>query len=310
MLVKSARVCSLLIYVALTAVLGCRPSGSVGYGVGPSDTVPVVATYSILADWVHRVGGDRVRVTTLVGVGGDTHTYEPTPQDSVALTKAAIVFENGLEYEGWLDDLFQSSRSQARRVAVTRDISPRRQRCQCHDSECDPHVWHSIGNAISMVGVIADELSQADPDHAADYRRRAQEYTLELKELDSEIRQYVDSIPQQNRTLVVGHNSFGYFADDYGFQVLSLLDSFSSEATDPSAMKLGSLIRRIRELELPSIFAENTLDAKLTEQVAREAGVGVVAALYTDALGPADSPAATYVSMMRHNAKTIAESLR
>jgi len=273
------------------------------------ERIPVVATYSILGEWVQRVGGDRLQVTTLVGVDGDPHTYEPTPQDSVVLSKAFMIFENGLQFEGWLESLCESSQTRAVRVVAARNVTPREQSCACHGTERDPHVWHSIKHAMSMVEVIGEELAAFDLAHAKEYRARAATYISELEALDVEIRQQVEAIPEESRRLVTAHDSFGYFAQDYGFKVVSLLDSFTSEAADPSAMKLASVVRQVREQKVPVIFSENTLSDKLAETVAREAGVQFVASLYTDALGPEDSPGSDYVGMMRHNAKTITESL-
>jgi zinc/manganese transport system substrate-binding protein len=300
----------LIVTLGTSLLLGCGKADSSTISIRPDQPFSVVATYSILGDWVQRVGGDRVQVTTLVGIGGDPHTYEPSPQDSVSLLKASLVFENGLEFEGWLDELYQSSGSKAGRVAVAREIKPREEKCACHGSENDPHVWQSLRHAVTMVEVIAQELSQLDPTFASDYRQRAEQYIDQLRSLDSEIRSQVQSIPQQRRKLVLTHNSFGYFADDYGFEVFSLLDSFSSEASDPSAMRLAAIINKVKEQAVPAIFAESTVNPKLSHQVAREAGISVVAPLYTDALGAANSPASDYLSMMRFNAKTITESLR
>lgn len=272
--------------------------------------IPVVATYSILADWVKQIGGEYVVVTTLVPADGDPHTFEPTPQDGLALQRSMLIFENGLHFESWMDDLYEASGTQAVRVSVARDITPRKQFCACHGTDEDPHVFHSVRHAITMVQVIAKELAIVAPEHAERFQERAQTYVSELESLDSEIQQLVESVPENQRTLVTTHNTFGYFADDYGFEVLSVLDSFTSEASDPSALKIGSMIRRIKELKIPAIFAESTMNSKLIQQVAQEAEVNVVHSMYTDALGPLDSAAGTYVGMMRTNAKKIAESLR
>ncbi len=298
----------------LTGLAGCNRSQNTltePLDLSSIERVPVVVTYSILADWVERVGGDRVDVTTLVGPDGDTHSYEPVPRDAVAISKAAILFENGLGFEDWLGGLYDSSQTRAVRVAVASNIAPRKHRCACcANSDTDPHVWHSVKNAILMVGVIADQLAALDSTHADGYRQRAQEYIGQLQRLDAEIREQVESIPEERRRLVTSHDSFGYFAAEYGFHVVSLLDSFTSEASDPSAVKLVSVVRKVREHQVPAIFSENMLTSKLTETVAREAGVETIARLYTDALGPADSEAADYCGMMRANTQTIVQSLK
>lgn len=302
--------------ILLICACGCQP-GDRGNVDGSTDPQPlhVVATYSILGDWVQQVGGDRIQLSVLVGPGGDAHTYEPTPQDVVTLSQASIVFENGLEFETWLDKLFTASQSKARRCVVTTGIEPRSIPADevsgdGHVHEVDPHVWHSPSHAISMVNAIAKALAEADPQHADQYRQRADAYLKELEQLELEIKQHVNTIPEHLRKLVTTHDTFGYFADDYGFEVLSVLGSASSEASDPSAAEVAAVIARVQELKIPAVFAENILNPRLTQQVAREAGVKLVATLYTDALGEPGSPGETYLDMMRFNIKTIAESLR
>lgn len=270
----------------------------------------VVATYSILGDWVQKIGGDRIALTILVGPEGDAHTYEPTPRDSVALAKADILFENGLGFEVWLDDLFDASESAAPRVVVTDAIKPRELAVSDSRTEIDPHVWHLPENAQIMVEAITTALEKADPVHGPEYRARQATYVVQLKELDNWIKQQIESIPESRRKLVTTHDTFGYLADKYGFEVISVLGSVSSETADPSAAQVAKVISRIRSLKLPAIFAENILNPKLTQKIADEAGVNIVPTLYTDALGQADSPASDYLKMMRFNVETITEALR
>lgn len=286
---------------------GCAPAPIDSMQRSPGISGPrVVATYSILGDWVRQVGGERIQLTVLVGPGADAHTYEPTPRDVVTIAESEVVFENGLGFETWLDALVSSSRSSARRCVVTRDIQPRR----ISSNETDPHVWQSPRNAMLMVEAIAEELALADPDHADGYRRRADEYIRLLESLEAEIREQLETLPLDRRKLVTTHDTFAYFADEYDFEVLSVLGSASSEASDPSAREVAMVIDRIRDLRVPAIFSENILNPKLTEQIARESGVNVVPTLYTDALGPADSPGADYLGMVRFNVRTIVEALR
>lgn len=272
--------------------------------------VSVVASYSILGNWVQIVGGEHVNVTTLVGPGGDAHTYEPTPQDSVALHRAALVFENGMGFESWLEKLFVASHSAAKRVVISKNITSRKLVSSSGREEIDPHVWHCPKNAEAMVREIADALVECDPMHAADYRRRAADYIREIHTLDAWIGEQIATIPESHRHLVTTHDTFGYFADRYGFEVSSVMAAVSSETTDPAASELAAVIDRIRAAQVPAVFAENIINPRLTEQVAREAGVSIVPSLYTDALGPPDSKGATYLDMMRFNVRTMTEALR
>lgn len=272
--------------------------------------IPVVASFSILGEWIERVAGDRAEVSTLVGPGGDAHTYEPTPQSAALVADARLVFEIGLGFEGWLDKVYQSSGSQAVRHTATRAIRPRFVGPAGPSAELDPHVWQSPQLAQRMVQEVMDAFEAADPAQAALYRARGEAYQVELQALDAEIRAILAEIPRERRVLVTTHDTFGYFAADYGFEVLSVLESFSSEGGEPSAGELAKVVERIKARRVPAIFAENILDPRTTERVASEAGVSIVGTLYTDALGPPGSAGATYHGMMRYNARTIAEALR
>ena len=174
----------------------------------------------------------------------------------------------------------------------------------------DPHVWHLPSNAVRMVKAITDSLVQAKPAYANEFRQRQSEYVGQLHDLDEWISQETASIPEQRRKLVTTHDTFGYMADAYGYEVLSVLGSGSSEVSDPSAAQVAAIIDRIRKLKIPAIFSENILNPQLTRQIADQAGVKIVPTPYTDALGPAESTGRDYLSMMRFNVRTIVEALR
>lgn len=270
----------------------------------------VVATYSILGDWVRTIGGNQVEVVTLVGPGGDAHTYEPTPTDSVSLAQAKLLFENGLGFETWLDDLIASSQSGAKRIVVTQGLPLRTMSHSEGASEVDPHVWHTPHNAIVMVRAVTQALIAADPQNTREFQGRADRYVAALESLDASIRTSIATLPPERRQLFTTHDTFGYFAEEYRFQVHSIMGSMSSEVADPSAADMAQTIELIRQQRVPAVFAENIINPQLTEQVAREAGVKVVPSLYTDALGPPDSAGGTYLQMMQFNVQTIVEALR
>lgn len=228
----------------------------------------------------------------------------------MALSRADLVVENGLGFESWLDDLFAGSRCAGKRIVVTRGLQARTTPTRSGIVEVDPHVWHTPRNAIAMVREIAGALSEADPRHAAEFQERADRYIRELETLDSWIRQQVELVPLPRRQLFTTHDTFAYFAAEYGFQVHSILGSVSSEVSEPSAAEIATIIERIRREQVPAVFTENIINPQFTEQVAREAGVSLVRSLYTDALGPPDSTGGSYLKLMRFNVETIVESLR
>jgi zinc/manganese transport system substrate-binding protein len=277
----------------------------------------VVASTSVIGDLVQNVGGDAIQVTTLIGPGVDAHTFDPAPADLVTLEKAAVVFENGLGLEPWLDQFFESTQPAGARVVVTDGIEPvpagaaEEGEGESHEHGAfDPHVWHDVANAIVMVGNIHDGLVAADPAHAAAYDANAAAYTAELQALDGWVREQVATLPPERRKLVTNHDTFAYFAKAYGFEILgTALGSVSTEVGDPSAQKIVALVDEIDAAGVCAIFAENVANPDLMESIAAEAGVELAPSLYTDALGPPDSPGGTYDGMMRSNVTTIVTAL-
>jgi zinc/manganese transport system substrate-binding protein len=271
----------------------------------------VVATTSIIADWVSKVGGDNVELTTLVGPDGDPHEYEPIPGDSVSLSQAGLVFENGLGLETWLDKLYESARSRATRVVVSDGIEVRHVRPGGNDDDRDPHAWQSVKDAAVMVGNIRDALVKADPAHAADYQVRAGAYIKQLGDLDSWVQDQINTIPAEHRKLVTSHDAFGYFGQRYGVDISrSALESVTTEAADPSARQIAEVVDQIRASGVPVIFLENIQNPTLINQIAAEANVKVGPPLYSDALGQPGSDGDTYLKMIRFNVQTLVNALR
>ena len=316
------------IAVVTGCLAGCgrEPAGPLPGGASNKPTV--VATFSILGDFVRNIAGDRVELVVLVGPGSDVHSFEPSPSDGVNLARAVLLVENGLSLEPWLDKLYEASGSKAIRVVASRGVKLRRavegHRSDDHDhhhdhdgpsshhdhGEVDPHFWNTPLAATTAVANIRDALISLDPDGAEVYRANASAFIDQLKALDAEVEQIVAQIPADRRKLVTTHDSLGYFADRYGFEIVGcVLASVTTEAADPSARHLADLIGRIKQSKTPVVFAEPPGNPRLIEQLARETGVRVVYDLYTCGLGAPSEPGGTYIGMIRSNARTIAQHL-
>jgi len=173
--------------------------------------------------------------------------------------------------------------------------------------EIDPHFWLDPTMVIHYVENIRNGLTTVDPDGAETYRVNADSYTLTLRELDAWIQEQVETVPVERRLLVTNHESFGYFADRYGFRIVgSVFPSTEGEGT-PSARQLAALVDRIKATGAPAILLETGSNPDLAAQLARETGVKVVTDLHTHSLG---ENAPTYVDMMRWNVERIVEALR
>jgi ABC-type Zn uptake system ZnuABC Zn-binding protein ZnuA len=291
----------------LLAVVGLAACGG-SPAPGESGKPLVVATTTQLADFSRQVGGDAFEVYGLLRPNVDGHDYEPSPADMDALRKAAVVVRNGLGLEPWLDDALDASGSRATVVDSTEGVAVIRR-----GGAPDPHVWLDPRNARVMVDHIADTLANetaAEEPAGADVRARAVAYDAALAELDRWIAAKVDALDDPK--LVTDHDAFGYFVRRYDLTFVgSVIPSFDS-AAEVSPADLDDLVRAIRAQHVKAVFTEQSLPPRAAEALARRAHVDVVAGadgLYGDSLGPAGSPGATYLGMMRHNTTTIVEHL-
>jgi zinc/manganese transport system substrate-binding protein len=273
------------------------------------EKLPVVASFSILGDFVREIGGERVAVTTLVGPDGDAHVYSPTPADAKTVAGAKLVVVNGLKFEGWLTRLVKSSGTKATVATATTGITPLKMaddHGHGHGGE-DPHAWQSVANAKLYVGNVRDALIAADPAGKATYEANAAAYQTKLDALEAEIKAAVARIPADRRKAITSHDAFGYFVKAYGIAFIAP-QGVSTEA-EASAKDVARIIRQIKAEKVPAVFLENITNPRLAEQIARESGAKIGGRLYSDALSGADGPAGTYIAMMKHNISQIEKAL-
>jgi zinc/manganese transport system substrate-binding protein len=266
------------------------------------DRLEVVASFSILGDFVKNVGGDRVDVTTLVGPNGDVHVYTPAPSDAKKIADAKLVIINGLGLEGWLPRLLQSSGSKAPITIATKGIAPLRL-----GSDADPHAWQSVANAKIYVANISDGLVAADPADAQAFRADADRYAAALDALEAEVRAAVAQIPPERRKVISTHDAFGYFAASYGIEFIA--PSGVSTETEPSARDVARIIGQIKSAKIPAVFLENFGDPRLVSRIAAETGAKVGGTLFSDALTDEKGNCPTYIEMVRHNIKALTSAL-
>lgn len=267
---------------------------------GPALAAPidVVASFSILGDMVKTVGGDRVAVTTIVGLNADTHVYEPTPADAQAVGKARVFFVSGLGFEGWMDRLVQSTGYKGTLVTASDGVQSR---TMDEDGETitDPHAWQDLSNGLVYVGNIEKALCAADAEGCATYKANAEAYAAEISALDTEVKAAIAKVPADKRKVITTNDAFGYFGAAYGVKFLAP-EGISTES-EASAADVAKLIDQIRHQHVTALFIENMSDPRLIEQIADETGVAVGGALYADALSQPGEGAGTYLEMFRHN---------
>ncbi|BAF86562.1 ABC transporter periplasmic binding protein precursor [Azorhizobium caulinodans ORS 571] len=309
--------------LAAALVLGATPA--LAQSPAPAAKLPVVASFSILGDFVKNVGGDRIALSTIVGPNADTHVYQPTPNDAKKLAGAKVIFVNGLGFEGWMDRLVKASGTKATVVVATKGITPReRSKDEPQDDDdhgpkgkkadaghdhgpIDPHAWQSVANAKVYVANVRDGLIAADPAGKDTYTANAAAYLAKLDQLESEVKAAMASIPEANRRIITSHDAFGYFGDAYGLKLLAP-EGVSTES-EASAKDVGKIIRQIKEQHIPAVFLENVTNPRLIERLGKESGAIVGGTLYSDALSRDNGPASTYIDLVRYNIRQLSGAL-
>jgi ABC-type Zn uptake system ZnuABC Zn-binding protein ZnuA len=289
--------------------------------VGPADLegdrLQVLATTSIIGDVVSQVGGEAIELTVLMKPGQDPHSFEPTVGDLTAAAEADVIFVNGWDLEeGLVADLENVARD-VPLVPIAAGIAPLA--FGGHEEEAgqaqhgaDPHTWLDPHLVRQWVENAEQMLADLDPAHAGEYAGNASAYQAELEALIAYYDQKVAQIPADRRKLVTNHDSLGYFAQAYDFEVVGTVVPAASTLAEPSASDLAELLKAMEREGVCTLFAETTANEQLAETVATELGncesVQVVT-LYTGALGPAGSEADNYLDMMRANIDAIVSGL-
>lgn len=300
----------IILAVLYAAIMGALPAAAQA-----QEKLPVVASFSILGDFVKNVGGDRVSVALLVGPEGDAHVYQPSPADAKKLAGAKVIFVNGFKFEGWIDRLIKASGTKASVVVATKSITPREmadddeaKKGQVHEhAGVDPHAWQSIANARIYVANIRDALMAADPGGRKIYEKNAADYLAKLAAVESEVKEGIAKIPVERRRIITSHDAFGYFGAAYGFEFIA--PQGVSTETEASARDVAKIIRQIKAQKIPAVFLENVSDPRLMQRIAAESGAKIGGKIYSDALSVTGGPASTYIDMMRHNIRQFSTAL-
>lgn len=269
------------------------------------EPIHVLSTTTIVGDVVGAVAGADVVLSVLLPPGTDPHAVQPSPQDAIAIEAADILFLNGAGLEAPLVAILQSARGRTIELSAGLRL---RESVADGPSMADPHVWFDPLNVVEWVRVVTRALSEAVPERAEAFGARAAAYEAELIALDAWIRDRVSHLPAEARRLVSDHESFGYFADRYGFAEIGTVFPSTSTLSEPSAREYAQLEDAIRIWGVQAIFVGTTVSATLAEQLAVDTGIRMVF-LYTGSLSAPDGPAATYLEFMRFDVEQIVAAL-
>lgn len=299
---------TLLLVAALCLLAAACSQPQAGGDGQASDKLRVVTTINILGDLIGKVGGGRVEVFSILPVGGDPHLYQPAPADLITISKADAVLYNGLTLELWLEELIENAGGERPAYMLTDGLAPLHQESGAWAGHPDPHMWMDPGRAVRYVSNIRDALTELDPAGEEEYAGNAATYIRDLEELDSWMRGELEQVPEACRKLVTTHDAYRYFGEAFGFGIIGTIWGISTDE-EPSAKDIADLVGQIRDAGVPAVFIETTVNPKLLQQVADEAGVRIGGTLYGDSLGGPGSGAEDYLGMMRHNTRSIVSGL-
>jgi zinc/manganese transport system substrate-binding protein len=296
---------SLLLTLVMAVTLSCQPATT-------SSEKHIVVTYSILGSIVKQLVGDKATVTVSIPNGLDPHEWEPSAKDIEAINKADLVVENGLGLEGGMQKTLQTARASGVKFFTASDyINVRHvgtgEGIPSGDPDQtvgapDPHLWM---DPISMKSVVSGLTSVLMQDLNLDVSSQAADLENQLDSLNTEISDIVAAIPQENRKLVTGHESMGYFAQRYGFQLVGVIIPGLSTQAGVSAGDLAALKKAIEDNGVKAIFTELGTSPAVAQAIGAETGVKVVE-LTTHAL-PGDG---SYFTFMINIANVITNALK
>jgi ABC-type Zn uptake system ZnuABC Zn-binding protein ZnuA len=321
----------LLVGVAPLVALGLAATArasSVTLDRGLAEPVPVVATLPVLADFVRAVGGEHVRVKSLITGLESEHTYTPKPSDIQAVREAAVLVKVGLGLEVWVNGLIRNAENPrlivvdtsrgiplmrgedphgpAREATIERHAREDRgdlPNTEDHRAGGNPHVWLDPENAQAMIRQITDGLVRADPARRKIYLANQAAYLKQLDDLQRAIVDLFKNVP--NRKIVTHHPAWPYFARRFNLQIRG--DIFTQIGSEPSAKRVAGLVRTIKKEGIRVIVSEPQLSPKIPEAIAQETGATVVVLTPLPGALPGTDD---YLSMMRYNAATLAAALR
>ena len=293
---------SSIIPVLWVLLIGATMAAVACGGIPTADTqkpLRVVTTTSLLADLTQNVAGASTVVTAVIPPGADVHSFQTTPNHSIAISNAGLIVSNG----GGLDDFLYPMIENAQEDGAVHIVAS--QGLAGVSTRQDPHFWQNPANAVHYVRRIQEGLSTADPANAESYQDRADAYVQQLLDLDQEISQILSEVPPSRRHLVTYHDAFAHFGARYGWRTSSLVANDAGGVT-PNA--IAHLQERVREEGIAAVFTEPQFRSKVIELAARDTGVEV-GTIYCDVLG-GGSGADTYLNMMRLNARNLVKLLR
>ncbi|MGK2877366.1 MAG: metal ABC transporter substrate-binding protein [Solirubrobacterales bacterium] len=281
-------------------------------GIGPenesqaSGKPQVLTTFTVVADMVRKVGGDRVEVNSITKPGAEIHGYEPTPGDLRRAASADLVIQNGMNLEKWFEQFIDDARAPS--VSLTDGVKPIPIAGQSeYAGKPNPHAWMSVSNALIYVDNIQKALTDLDPAGAEYFAANAKHYKAQLEQIGVDAQRAVKPLPANRRALVSCEGAFSYLARDYGLTE-QYLWPVNAEA-EGTPQQIAKSVDFVKDREVASVFCESTVSNKAQLQVAQESGAEFGGVLYVDSLSKLGGPVPTYLDLLKRDTETIVKGL-
>lgn len=271
-----------------------------------SDKLVALSTFTIIADMVGEVGGDRIESISLTKPGAEIHGYQPTPDDLVQASKADIMFENGMNLELWTEKL-RAAIPEMPVVTVSEGVEVVAISEDAYEGKPNPHAWMSPEQGLVYVENIRKGLVSASPENEDYFNQRAAEYSEKIKAVGQRLESELSNLPENNRYLVTCEGAFSYLAKDYDLKEVYLWAINSDSQGSPQ--QVARVINVVRENNIPAVFCESTVAPKIQQEVVAATNAKLGGVLYVDSLSAEEGPAPTYLALLENTADTIISGL-
>ena len=265
----------------------------------------VLTTFTVLADIAQNVAGDHLEVASLTKAGAEIHGYEPTPRDIAAASEADLVLDNGLGLEAWFAQFVDSV--DVPHVVVSEGVEVMDITGDVDAGKPNPHAWMSPLNVQVYVENMVEAFSQLDPEHAEDYAAQGAEYTAQLQEVHDDLVTELETVPEEQRSLVTCEGAFSYLARDVGLSEQYIWPVNAEQQATPQ--QIAAVIDHVDAQDVPAVFCESTVSDAPMQQVVEATDAQFGGTLYVDSLSAPDGPVPTYLDLLHHDADTIVEAL-
>jgi len=296
----------ILVALAYIGVQNRQPQEAAVINATNDKIVALSTTFTIIADMVSEVGGDKVESISLTKPGAEIHGYQPTPDDLVQASKADIMFENGMNLEVWTTKL-RASIPDVPVTKVSEGVEVQYIAEDAYAGKPNPHAWMSPEQGLIYVENIRKGLSTEAPQHAEYFAARAQAYSNEIRAVDKQLEEALSQLPANNRVLVTCEGAFSYLTTDYGLTE-EYLWAINSESQG-SPQQVAKIIEVVKEKQIPAVFCESTVEPRIQQEVVSATGARLGGTLFVDSLSDESGPAPTYLKLLQHTADTIITGL-